>query len=99
MYDRRLSEFNYKFLNNILCFYLFLENCTLRLNAKCDHFDEDSEDLMHLFYGCHNVNRVWKNLSKILKFPVFCKEIVIGIYEDSNSKTSFRNTIITDLSY
>ena len=27
------------------------------LHAKCDHCDGDSEDTMHLLYGCHNVNR------------------------------------------
>ena len=70
MYDKRLSEFNYKLLNNILCCNLFLEKCKIRLNAKCDHCDEDSEDIMHLIYGCHNVNRVWKNLCKILNFSV-----------------------------
>ena len=72
MYDKRLSEFNYKLLNNILCCNLFLEKCKIRLNAKCDHFDEDtcSEDIMHLIYGCHNVNRVWKILGKILNFSV-----------------------------
>ena len=51
MYDKRLSEFNYKLLNNMLCFNLFLEKCKIRLNAKCDHCDEDSDDIMHLIYG------------------------------------------------
>ena len=83
----------------MLCFNLFLEKCKIRLNAKCDHCDEDSEDIMHLIYGCHNVNTVWKSLGKILSFSVLWKHIVIGFYEESNSKTIFLNTTITYISY
>ena len=99
MYDKRLSEFNYKLLNNTLCCNLFLEKCKIMLNAKCDHSDKDSEDIMHIIYGYHNVNRVWKSLGKILNFSVLWKHIVIGFYEESNSKTIFLNTIITYISY
>ena len=50
MYNKRFSEFNYKLLT-----ISYLEKCKRRLNAKCDHCDEDSEDIMHLIYGCINV--------------------------------------------
>ena len=99
MYDKRLSEFNYKLLNNILCSNLFLEKYKIRLNAKCDHCDQESEDIMYLIYGCHNVDRVWKSLSQIFNFSVLWKHVIVGFYEESNSKTIFLNTINTYISY
>ena len=71
MYDKRLNRFSYKLLNNIIGCNLFLEKCKIRLNAKCEHCDKDSEDIMHLIYGCHNVKRVWKNFGKIINFCTF----------------------------
>ena len=57
MYDKRLSELKDKLQNNICCdIFLILETFSVRLNAKCDQFDEDREDKMLLTYGFHNVN-------------------------------------------
>ena len=38
-------------------------------------------------------------MGKILNFSVLWKHIVIGFYEESNSKTIFLNTIITYIAY
>lgn len=62
-YDKRLSEFNYKLLNNILCTNSFLQKCKLRQNAECDYCDISNEDIKHLIFDCDNVKSVWHNLN------------------------------------
>lgn len=99
IYDKRLSEFNYKLLNNILCTNSFLQKCKLRQNAECDYCDISNEDIKHLIFDCDNVKQVWHNLNNALKFIVKWKHVVIGFYVETNPKVLFYNTIISYIAF
>lgn len=45
MYCKRLLEFKYSLLNNILSSNSHLQKCILRQNSKCDTFDISNEDV------------------------------------------------------
>lgn len=99
MYDKRLSEFNYKLLNNILCTNSFLQKCKLRQNAECDYCDISNKDIKHLIFDCDNVKQVWHNLNNALKFIVKWKHVVIGFYVETNPEVLFYNTIISYIAF
>lgn len=99
MYDKRLSEFNYKLLNNILNCNSFQYKCKSRSNANCEFCPCEKEDIKHLLFDCLSVQRLWQKLKIILNFDVCWKHIIIGFYLEKNSKTVFfkYNYIICNL--
>ncbi|XP_062574193.1 uncharacterized protein LOC134236030 [Saccostrea cucullata] len=99
MYDKRLSEFNYKLLNNILCCNSFLQKCKLRENAKCEFCGNENENIKHLIFDCDNVKGVWQKLNIVMNYDVQWKHIVVGFYLETNSRIRFYNTIISYLAY
>lgn len=99
MYDKRLSEFNYKLLNNILNCNSFQYKCKSRSNANCELCPCEKKDIKHLLFDCLSVQRLWQKLNSILNFDVCWKHIIIGFYLEKNSKTVFLNTIISYVSY
>ena len=98
MYDTRISEFNYKLLNNTLCCNSFLFKCKYRSSDKCNMCN-DTEDIKHLLYDCIHVQYVWKTLSLVLSFEVQWKHVILGFYFEQNSKLCFLNTVISFLAF
>lgn len=76
-HDKRLSEFNYKLLNNILNCNSFQYKCKSRSNAKCEFCPCEKEDIKHLIFECLSVQRLWQKLNSILNFDVCWKHIII----------------------
>ena len=96
MYDTRISEFNYKRLNNTLCRNSFLFKCKYRSSDKCNMCN-DIEDIKHLSYDCMHVQ--WKMLTLVLSFDVQWKHVILGFYFEQNSKVCFLNTDISILAF
>ena len=51
MDDRKLAEFNYKIINNILINKAYLSKWISETNAKCS-FCNQKEEIIHLLYDC-----------------------------------------------
>lgn len=99
MYDKRLSEFNYNLLNDILCSTSFLQKCKIRQNAKCDYCDISNEDIKHLIFYFDNVKQIWHDLNNALNVTVKWKHVVIGFYVETNPKVLLYNTIISYIAF
>ena len=94
MYDTRISEFNYKLLNNTLCCNSFLFKCKYRSSDKCNMCN-DTEDIKHLLYDCIHAQYVWNMLSLVLNFEVQWKHVILGGFFEQNSKLCFINTVLS----
>lgn len=57
MYDKRLIEFNFKLLNNILNCYSFHYKCKSRSGAKCEFCPCENEDINHLIFFIALLNK------------------------------------------
>ena len=47
---------------------------------------------MHFLCDCRNIQHIWKLISTCLKFELARKHIIIGFYDEINSKTILLNT-------
>ena len=97
--DKKISEFNYKLLNNILCNNYFLAKCNLRDNNRCIHCSEYVENSKHLLFECKIVRKIWEYVEKIFHFHIQWKHIIVGFYHEVNTKTSFLNEFISSVAY
>ena len=95
MYERKVAEFNFQLLNNILCNKIFLKKIKKTESEMCDLCKIDIEDNEHLIHCCENVKHIWKTTSKIVKFDINWKHICIGFYAEHNSKIVTLNNLIS----
>ena len=86
MYERKVAEFNFQLLNNILCNKIFLKKIKKTESEMCHLCKIDIENNEHLIYCCENVKHIWKTTSKIVKFDINWKHICIGFYAETIQK-------------
>ena len=60
----------------------------------CKAYREDNE---HMIFKCDNVNLIWKLASKVLKFEIKWKHILIGFYFEKNQKIVDLNNILSTI--
>ena len=97
IFDKKVAEFNFKLLNNLLCNNIFLRKIKKSESDLCQYCKAYSEDNEHLIFNCDNVNHIWKLASKILKFEIQWKHILIGFYFEKNQKIIYLNNIISTI--
>ena len=97
IFDKKVAEFNLKLLNNLLCNNIFLRKIKKSETDLCQYCKEYSEDNEHLIFSCDNANHIWKLASKILKFEIQWKHILIGFYFEKNQKIVDLNNIISTI--
>ena len=61
----------------------------------CKTNTEDNEHLIHL---CDNVKNIWDITSRIVKFDIKWKHILIGFYHEHNKKIVTLNNFISTIS-
>ncbi len=99
IYDKKVGEFNYKMLNNILCCNLYLHKCKLRASANCEHCQNDVENIKHLIFECNIVKDLWYKISAIVEFKVKWKHVMIGFFIENSNRTTFLNELISYVAF
>ena len=97
IFYKKVAEFNFKLLNNLLCNNIFLRKIKKSESDLCQYCKAYSEDNEHLILSCDNVNHIWKLASKILKFEIQWKHILIGFCFEKNQKIVDLNNIISTI--
>ena len=97
--DKKISEFNYKLLNNILCNNHFLKKCKLNDSDLCVHCNNCVENSRHLIFECSLVLNIWEFMGQTLHFTIRWKHIILGFYHEKNPKTYFYNDFISLVAY
>ena len=96
---RKISEFNFKLLNNIVpCGYIVSkwENKVSRFCDVCGQV----ETVKHLLFDCDRINILWQEISNKLKIRITWKHVVCG-YPNFESTIKIRslNYIISIIAY
>ena len=98
MYEKCIAEFNYKLLhgilNNNVSVHMWNKNVS-PLYEKCKCI----EDIKHLLYDCKLTTYMWQVVSLYFNFEITWKIIVLGFYNEVNSKTIRLNNIISFVCY
>jgi hypothetical protein len=97
MYEKKVAEFNFKLLNNILCNKIFLKKIKKTESEMCELCKNHIEDNEHLIYCCENVKHIWEITSQTVKFDINWKHICIGFYVEQNSKIVTLNNLISTI--
>ena len=98
IFDKNVSEFNYKLLHNIL-------SCNKCVSKWKENFDKNclncyvEEDIKHLIFYCCISNPIWKKVSDILNINVTWKVIVIGFPAYCNKNTFIFNNVVSFVAY
>ena len=77
MDERKLAEFNYKIINNILINKAYLSKWISETNAKCS-FCNQKEDIIHLLYDCSFNDHIWQIVDNCLQLNIIYKHVVVG---------------------
>ena len=93
--DKNVAEFNYKLLHNLLSNRYLASKWNREIDKKCTLCRNDIENNRHLIYECQNVSQIWHIVGIVLRFDVKWKHIIIGFYDEINSKTILLNNIIS----
>ncbi len=75
--DKKLAEFNYKLICNILCTRSHISKWNPNINSNCAHCGQ-RQTVKHLLYECIRVQSVWKLIGTILNMNIRYKHIIIG---------------------
>ena len=97
IYDKKVAEFNFKLLNNLLCNKIFLKKIKMSESDICPYCKAYREDNEHMIFKCDNVNPIWILASKVLKFEITWKHILIGFYFEKNQKIVDLNNILSTI--
>ena len=97
--DRKLAEFNYKIINNILINKAYLSKWISETNANCS-FCNQKEDTIHLLYDCSFNDHIWQIVGNCLQLNITYKHVVLGYSSNlKNVNVSSINYCITLISY
>mgnify|MGYP000527767340 FL=1 len=88
IYEKRISEFNYKLLHGILNNNVCVSKWNKTVSPLCEVCNVN-EDIKHLLYDCKIVKHIWERISIYLKFDVTWKIVVLCLYNLISEKTSF----------
>ena len=99
MDDRKLAEFNYKIINNILINKAYLSKWISETNAKCS-FCNQKEDIIHLLYDYSFNDHIWHIVGNCLQLNFTYKHVVLGYSSKmKNINVNSINYCITLISY
>ena len=95
MPDKKLAEFNFKVMQNILICGHYLSKWQDFVNENCE-ICNTVHDIPHLLFDCDLAQSIWKKVGKALNYEFNKNEIII-IYQSRNMIPI--NYMITIISY
>ena len=96
---KKLSEFNYKIIHNLVYTGCILSKWKFGISSKCVVCGEN-ETVEHMLFECDRVKNVWKRVGEILKLDISWHHIVLGLDEINAKQINVtRNNIITIITY
>ena len=90
-----VSEFNYKFLHNILGTSSLVCKRDYSIDKFCVRCRDSEETPKHIIYDCQNVANISKTISTVFQFDIKWKYIVLGFSNDINENNIVYNNIIS----
>ena len=95
--DRKLAEFNYKILCNIINTRTNISRWNRNINENCQYCGT-RQTPRHLLIECTRVQDLWAVVGKILKMDIYYRHIVLG-NNPHNDLILKRNMVISYIAY
>ncbi len=95
--DKKLGEFNYKLLCNIIATRSKIVKWNKNINENCTYCNV-KQTVKHLLYECTRVNNLWAVIGGILKLDIKYKHLILGNRVD-NDTIKYRNMLISYIKY
>ena len=92
---KKISEFNYKILHNLLVTGYILSKWNKNIPPECLSCGAiDTPE--HLLFQCNRVKTIWNKVGTLLKVDLSWKHIVIGLHEEGEKDiNTVRNNILS----
>ena len=75
--DKKIAEFNFKTLHNILPCNMNLVRWKKKNDRKC-HICNVDEDVMHMLFYCNFAQSIWKHVSNFLETEIGVSDVIVG---------------------
>ncbi len=95
--ERKIGEFNYKLLCNILCTRDKIAKWNTNISKNCQYCNSE-HSVKHLLFECPRVVNLWQIISAALKFNVKYHHIILGS-PVTNDYIISRNLALSYLAY
>ncbi len=95
--DKKLAEFNYKLLCNIICTRSLISKWNKNIHANCTHCGK-KQSVKHLLFECDRCENIWALIGSILNVEIRYKHIVVGNRIESDY-IRCRNLVISYITY
>ncbi len=95
--EKKLSEFNYKLLCNILYTKSTISKWNPNIDINCDYCNEPQTP-RHLIFECPRVNNLWKLIGTCINLDISYRHIVVG-NTVTNQIICSRNLLLSYVAY
>ena len=95
--DKKLAEFNYKLICNIVTTRSQISRWNQDINENCT-FCNEKQTIRHLIFDCVRVQNLWTLIGSILKLNITYKHLIIGDRTE-NEYIRCRNLVISYAKY
>ena len=95
--DRKLGEFKYKIICNILSNRSIVSKWNKDITDKCKYCN-NVQNTKHLLYTCPRIQVIWAVIGNIIKLDIQYKHIVLGTISDTDLVKN-RNNVIFYIAY
>lgn len=95
--DKKLAEFNYKIMCNILYTRAKLSKFKNNITEECPHCNQP-QNTRHLMFECQRVSNIWAIVGGILKLDIQYKHLIMGDIETGDFIKN-RNLVINYIMY
>ena len=84
MHDKKIAEYNYKLLMNILVSEDKLYKWKISENPNCIYC-KNVHSVEHMLFNCVEVKHLWRIVSSLLNKNITYEDIVLGFVEEGNN--------------
>ena len=95
--DKKLAEFNYKLLCNIVCTRNKIAKWNKNIDSNCPYCNCE-QSVRHLVFECSRVNCLWAIVGHTLKLDIKYKHLILGD-EQTSTFLKARNSFINYICY
>ena len=95
--EKKIGEFNYKLICNILNTRTNISKWNKDINDKCQ-FCKQRQNVRHLLFDCPRIKNLWVLIGSILKMNITYKHLIIGDTA-ANGFIEERNLVISYIKY
>ena len=95
--ERKIAEFRYKLLNNILCTRSIISKWNPNITSLCP-ICKQKHTVKHLLFECQDIKNIWIIIGDIINVHITYKHIIIGNIA-YNDYVKNRNEVIAYIAY